>query len=199
MNVVRRSELAKRRGKSKEEESATVILDDMPPPKKPAYVLFPGTKVIDFGSKEYEKPEYDAPAVFGEKPAVTADVIIQAIRKDIGDTGYSLHITDKQFTKYSMQEVRNFITYHDTTRYMQLIEEVFDCDDFAQVLQGNVNRVLQGIPFGTIWFDFLGGLISHAVNIGYCHVQGRMYLVEPQSDNFYFFNRNHWQAVLIIL
>jgi len=180
--------------KKHEENEAIVTFRDLTPPETPPY-LETGTELFDITTDLEPSDEIDR--AFGGRPNVPAANIVRAIRRDIGTTGYSLHISDKSYTGYSIWEVYRFVKYHDNTDHMSYISEVFDCDDFAQVLQGNVNRVLRGIPFGTIWY--YGSNWGHAVNIGYCHRQDKIYLVEPQNDKFYRFNKTAWRAGMIII
>ena len=178
----------------RKEEEAEVIFRDVSPPETPPY-LENGTQLFDITTEPEPSEEVDR--AFGGRPNVPAAYVVRAIRRDIGTTGYSLHISDRSYTGYSIWEVYNFVRYYDNTNHMRYIPEVFDCDDFAQVLQGNVNRVLRGIPLGTIWY--YGKNWGHAVNIGYCHRQDKIYLVEPQNDRFYRFNKVAWRAGMIII
>ncbi len=173
-------------------DDALVVFRDLHPPDSAPY-LEKGTEII---SPELI-PSSEVDLAFGGRPNVPAINVVKAIRRDIGSSGYSLHISDRSYTGYSIWEVYQFVKYSDNTNHMNYISEVFDCDDFAQVLQGNVNRVLRGIPFGTIWY--YGNNWGHAVNIGYCHRQDKIYLVEPQNDTFYRFNKNAWRAGMIII
>lgn len=176
------------------QKEAVVTFRDLVAPSTPPY-LEDKTEVLDF-DVDMEPPE-DVDRAFGGRPNVLAANVVKAIRKDIGTQGYALHISDRDYTGYTIWEVYRFVRYQDPTNHMQYISEVFDCDDFAQVLQGGVNRVLRGIPFGTIWY--YGSNWGHAVNIGYCHKQDRIYLVEPQNDKFYRFNKKAWRAGMIII
>lgn len=177
-----------------QQKEATITFRDITPPATPPY-LEQGTKLVEEVESEPRSEEVDL--AFGGRPNVPAAWVVNAIRRDIGTTGYSLHISDRSYTGYSIWEVHKFVRYHDSTNHMRYISEVFDCDDFAQVLQGSVNRVLRGIPFGTIWY--YGSNWGHAVNIGYCHRLNRIYLVEPQNDTFYYFNKSAWRAGMIII
>lgn len=176
------------------EEEATVTFRDIAPPKTPPY-LEDGTELFDVTAEPEPREEIDR--AFGGRPNVPAANVVRAIRSDIGTRGYALHISDRSYTGYTIWEVARFVRSADNTDHMRYISEVFDCDDFAQVLQGNVNRVLRGIPFGTIWYYGRGW--GHAVNIGYCHRQNRIYLVEPQNDVFYRFNKRAWRPGMIII
>lgn len=175
----------------RKDDDAVVVFRDLRPPESPPY-LQDDTEII---TPELEpRPQTDL--AFGGRPNVPAASVVRAIRRDIGTSGYSLHISDRSYTGYSIWEVYQFVKYYDNTDKMNYISEVFDCDDFAQVLQGNVNRVLRGIPFGTIWY--YGNNWGHAVNIGYCHRQDKIYLIEPQNDTFYRFNKA-WRPGMIII
>ncbi|MGK7898562.1 MAG: hypothetical protein AB4372_34340 [Xenococcus sp. (in: cyanobacteria)] len=176
------------------EDDVIVTFRDIVPPETPPY-LEEGTELFDIVTEPESLEEVDR--AFGGRPNVPAANVVKAIRRDIGTKGYSLHISDRSYTGYSIWEVYKFVRNSDNTNYMRYIPEVFDCDDFAQVLQGNVNRILKGIPFGTIWYYGKGW--GHAVNIGYCHKQDRIYLVEPQNDKFYRFNKKAWRAGMIII
>ncbi len=184
------SQLVEERSK----DDVIVTFRDIVPPETPPY-LEEGTELFDIVAEPEPSDEVDR--AFGGRPNVPAANVVKAIRRDIGTKGYSLHISDKSYTGYSIWEVYQFVKNSDNTNYMRYISEVFDCDDFAQVLQGNVNRVLKGIPFGTIWY--YGKDWGHAVNIGYCHKQDRIYLVEPQNDKFYRFNKKAWRPGMIII
>ncbi len=176
------------------QQEAQIIYRDLNPPDKPPY-LDPGTELIDFEAEmmPQELPERS----WGGRPNVPRADLINAVNRDVGTHGYAFHVSDSSYTGYSIWDVHKFITRYDTTDLITYISEVFDCDDFAQVLQGNVNRVLKGVPFGTIWYT--GPNFYHAVNIGYCHVQKMIYLVEPQNDVFFRFNKGEWHAKMIII
>jgi hypothetical protein len=177
-----------------EEEVMITLRNDLPSPELPPY-LEKGTEVFNF--TDDPEPSEEVGLAYGGRPNVPVANIVRAIRRDIGTKGYALHISDGSYTGYSIWEVHKFVKYHDNTDLMTYISEVFDCDDFAQVLQGNVNRVLKGIPFGTIWY--YGKNWGHAVNIAYCHRLDRVYLVEPQNDKFYWFNKSAWRPGMIII
>jgi len=167
------------------EKEAKVIMADITPPVTAPY-LESGTELFDIEKTPESGEEVDR--AFGGRPNVPAANVIRAIHRDIGSSGYNLHISDRSYTGYSIWEVN--------------LSEVFDCDDFAEVLCGSVNRVLRGIPFGIIWYygrNQDGSWWGHATNIGYCHRQDRIYMVEPQNDRFYRFNKRAWRPGMIII
>ena len=176
------------------EEEAKVIMADVVPPGEAPY-LEEGTVLFDI--EDTPEPSGEIDRAFGGRPDVPAKNIVKAIQRDIGTKGYDLHISDRNYTGYSIWEVHRFVTTHDNTNHMRYISEVFDCDDFAEVLCGSVNSVLRGIPFGIIWY--YGKNWGQVVNIGYCHRQDKMYLVEPQNDKFYRFNKKSWRPGMIII
>ncbi len=180
------------------EDETKVIFHDINPPETPPY-LESGTQLVDMKTEAEPPDEIDR--AYGGRPNVPASNIVRAIRRDIGTSGYELHISDRSYTGYSIWEVSNFVRRYDNTNHERYIAEVFDCDDFAQVLQGNVNRYMKGIPLGTIWYygTSNGKPWGHAVNIGYCHRQDKMYLIEPQNDKFYRFNKSAWRPGMIII
>ncbi len=181
------------------EKEAKVIMADIVPPDTAPY-LESGTELFDI--EKTPEPSEEVDRAFGGRPNVPAANVIRAIQRDIGSSGYDLHISDRSYTGYSVWEVARFVMVHDNTNHMRYISEVFDCDDFAEVLCGAVNRVLRGIPFGIIWYygkNSDGSWWGHATNIGYCHRQDRIYMVEPQNDRFYRFNKGAWRPGMIIL
>ncbi len=184
--------------KKNDQAEAIITVRDVPVPPKAPY-LMDNTEIFDIN--EDPEPDAEVNRAFMGRPNVPRLDVVSAIRRDIGTTGYSLHISDSSYTGYSIWDVYRFVYLHDRTDLMSYISEVFDCDDFAQVLQGNVNRVLRGVAFGTIWYyGSTGGRPwGHAVNIGYCHLQRRIYMVEPQNDRFYRFNKSAWRAGMIII
>ena len=176
------------------EEEAEVIMADVVPPETAPY-LEEGTELFDIEKTPEPREEIDG--VFGGRSPVPAGNVAKAIRRDIGTKGYALHISDRNYVGYSIWEVQRFIATHADTNHMTYITDAFDCDDFAEVLCGEVNHILKGIPFGIIWYYGKGW--GHAVNIGYCHRQDKIYLVEPQSDTFYRFNKKAWRPGMIII
>lgn len=95
---------------------------------------------------------------------------------------------------------QEFIKNFDRTNLRVWIAGTFDCDDFSQVLQGNVNGFFPGIAFGTIWYGRKKPpWWGHSVNIFYSYTNNRVDLVEPQSDTFYLFNKGRWRAWMVII
>ena len=177
------------------EEELKIIRRDMAPPEAAPY-LEKGTELFDpTGEAE---PTDVVDRAWGGRPNVPVANVTRAIRRDIGARGYDLHISDRSYTGYTIWEVWRFLR-GDRTNFRRYISEVFDCDDFAQVLQGTVNGTMLGIPFGTIWYGDKAGKWGHAVNVLYCHRFDRVFLIEPQNDRIYYFNKNAWNPWMVII
>jgi hypothetical protein len=183
---------------SLKKDEPTVILRQYNEPTTPP-CLESGVKIFDF--EKNLRPAEDVTNAFGTKPNIPGINVVNAIKAALGPGSYALHISDGSYTGYSIWELQEYIRNFDNTNLRVWISEVFDCDDFSQVLQGNVNGFFQGIAFGTIWYGpkkppFNWG---HSVNIFYSYTDNKVYLVEPQNDAFYTFDKNKWQAWMVII
>lgn len=178
------------------EDEPTVVLRNYNEPTAPPYTN-DGVKVFDF--KKNPRPEKDIQNAYGTKPNVPGINVINAIKNALGPGGYALHISDGSYTGYSKWELEEFIKNFDNTNLRVWVAETFDCDDFSQVLQGNVNGFFPGIALGTIWYGPKDNLWGHSVNIFYDYTDNKIYLIEPQSDAFYEFNKALWNAWVIML
>ena len=72
--------------------------------------------------------------------------------------------------------------------------------DYASYIR-RTNAFFPGIPFGTIWYGpakppFNWG---HSVNCFYCRQNNKIYLIEPQNDMFYAFNRKLWKPWMVVM
>lgn len=170
-----------------------IISRDISPRASPPY-LEEGTEQFD--PEAEPEPAEEVDRRWGGRPNVPKANVIRAIRRDIGTKGYDLWISDRSYTGYTCHELKRFLRA-DRTNFRRYIRETFDCDDFAQILQGSVNGMLLGIPFGTIWYGGRGW--GHAVNIFYCYRHDRICLVEPQNDRWYFFNKAKWRPWVVII
>ncbi len=181
---------------SLKKDEPTVILRNYNEPTEPPY-LSPGVAVFDFD--KYPRPLDDVRNAYGNRPNVPGVNVINAIKAALGPGGYCLHISDGSYTGYSIWELNQFIKNSDKTNLRAYIPEVFDCDDFAQVLQGTVNGTFPGIAFGTVWYGAKDNSWGHAVNIFYSYTDNKAYLVEPQNDTFYTFDQRQWNAWVVML
>ncbi|UCH88723.1 MAG: hypothetical protein JSV49_10805 [Thermoplasmata archaeon] len=181
-----------------EEKEPTVIMRDYDEPTSPPFLE---GKVEIFDFKKDKRPDEDVKRAYGTKGNIPGIDVLNAIREFIGAGGYCIHIADSSYTDYSIWEVREFIKNFDNTNLRVWMPETFDCDDFSQVLQGNINGFFPGIAFGTIWYGPRNPppYWGHSVNLFYHHKEKAVYLVEPQSNTFYKFNKDIWKPWMIIL
>ena len=156
-------------------------------------------EIFDFDKNT--RPAEDVKNAYGTKPNIPGINVINAIKAALGNGGYCLHISDRSYTGYSIWELNQFMKNFDKTDLRVWIQEVFDCDDFSQVLQGNVNGFFPGIAFGKIWYGPRNPPYNwgHSVNIFYSYTNNRIYLVEPQNDTFYSFNKKLWRPWMVII
>jgi len=181
---------------SLKKDEPTIILRNYNEPMKPPY-LEAGATLFDF--EKNPRPIDDVRSAYGTKPNVPGINVVNAIKAALGPGGYAVHISDGSYTGYSMWELQEFMKNFDYTNLRVWIAETFDCDDFAQVLQGYVNGFFHGIAFGTIWYGDKAGKWGHAVNIFYDYQGNKAWLVEPQSDVFYEFDKTKWNAWVVML
>lgn len=180
------------------EDELTLILRDYNEPTTPPY-LDSDAEVYDF--EQNPRPKEDIAAAYGIKPNVPATNVINAIKAAIGPGGYALHISDGSYTGYSIWEVNEYIRNFESSNLIPYVPEAFDCDDFSQCLQGTLNRAFPGIALGTIWYGPKNPPYNwgHSVNIFYSYSNNRIYLIEPQNDAFFAFDKNKWRAWMIIM
>lgn len=179
-------------------DAPTIILRNLAaPPSLPC--LEPGVVTFDF--KANPRPLSDIKTAYGTRPNVQGSAVVNAIVAALGSGGYSLHISDGSYTGYSLWQLNEYMTNFDSTNLRTWIAETFDCDDFSEVLQGNVNGFFPGIPFGTIWYGPKNPPYNwgHSVNLFYCYTNNKVYLVEPQADIFYEFDKTKWSAWMVII
>jgi hypothetical protein len=178
-------------------DEPTVILRDYNEPTSPP-CLEKGVQIFDF--EKNRRPEEDVTNAYGTKPNIPGINVVNSIKAALGPGSYALHISDGSYTGYSIWELQEFMKNFDNTNLRVWIAEVFDCDDFSQVLQGSVNGFFPGIAFGTIWYGPKHPPNwGHSVNIFYSYSDNKVYLVEPQNDAFYSFDKNKWKAWMVIM
>lgn len=179
-------------------DEPTVVLRDYDEPRTPR-CLERGVEIFDF--EKNPRPVKDIRRAYGTKPNIPGITVVKAVKAALGPGGYALHISDGSYTGYSIWELQEFMTNFDNTNLRVWIRESFDCDDFSQVLQGHVNGFFPGIAFGTIWYGPKKGppWWGHSVNIFYSYTDDKAYLVEPQGNTFYSFDKNKWEAWMAIM
>lgn len=184
--------------RSLSEDEPTVVLRDYNEPSSPP-CLEKGVEIFDF--EKNPRPAEDVASAYGTRSSVPGIKVVNAIKAALGPGGYVMHIADGSYTGYSIWELREYIKNFDNTNLRVWIAEVFDCDDFSQVLQGNVNSFFPGIAFGTIWYGPKSPPFNwgHSANIYYSYKDNKVYLVEPQSNKFYSFDKTKWKAWMVLL
>jgi hypothetical protein len=180
------------------DDEPTVILRNYNEPSTPPYME---ADVEIFNFEKMPEREEDVAAAFGSKPNIPAANVINAIKAQIGNSGYAMHMSDGSYTGYTIWEVNEFIKNFDNTNLVPYVSETFDCDDFAQCLQGNLNKAFPGIALGTIWYGPKNPPYNwgHAVNIFYSYFNNKVYLIEPQNDAFYTFSQTAWRPWMIVM
>ena len=181
---------------SLKKDEPTIIFRNYNEPMTPP-CLENGVKIFDFGKNP--RSIDDIKNAYGTKPNIPGINVVNAIKTALGPGGYALHISDGSYTGYSIWEVQEFMKNFDPTNLRVWIAETFDCDNFAQVLQGNLNGFFPGIALGTLWYGDKAGTWGHAVNIFYDYVNNKIWLVEPQNDVFYEFDKNKWVAWVVMI
>jgi hypothetical protein len=174
------------------QDEPTVIFRNYNEPATPPY-LQSGVKIHEF--KAEQKPSLS----FGTKPNVPGINVYNALIKALGSGGYAINISDSSYTGYTIWELQNFLSRFDSTDLQVWIPEVFDCDDFSQVLEGTANLFFKGIPLGTLWYGAKDGSWGHSVNIFYSFEYDKLFLIEPQTDVFYEFDQKNWVPWVVML
>lgn len=131
-------------------------------------------------------------------PTINHAILANAIASDFGPvcSGGKIFLSDSKYFLYHDQDIIKVLS-EDLTDLQMWIAQYFDCDDFAQVVAGQLNRQLKGIPFGVLWFKGPG--IYHAVNCFYSLNQMKMKVVEPQTNAIYDFNKNVYCPMLVVI
>ena len=128
-------------------DKPTVILRSFPrPPTLP--ILQPGVEVYE----KFQRTPSDVEAAYGTRPNVPMSDVVNAIVAALGGGSWALHVSDGSFSGYSAFELQQFITNFDSTDLLPWIQETFDCDNFAYVLNGAVQGFYKGIPFGILCY-----------------------------------------------
>ena len=86
-------------------------------------------------------------------PTLTGSELAKAISRDFGPVckGGGIFLSDGFYFLYRDSDIRKVLS-EDLTDLKMWINTYFDCDDFAEVVTGAVNRELNGVPYGTLWF-----------------------------------------------
>ena len=118
-------------------------------------------------------------------PIISADEISGVIIGHLGEQWIApaMLLTTDEWYRLPTDEVVSQFVGIDITDQLEYIDTAFDCDDFADVLQGVFERSTYGYGFcfGKIFWCSLSAGIAHAQNI-YINSERVVKLVEPQND-----------------
>jgi len=111
---------------------------------------------------------------------ITADKLEDLILETFGD-GYAYHvlISDEKFRVITKEQMEQLLAKDDTDS-LNYVPTYADCDDFSDVLLGQLTRKtwIQGFAIGQLWY--FNPRFGHAINI-FCD-GAKIWLVEPQND-----------------
>jgi hypothetical protein len=94
---------------------------------------------------------------------------------------YHIVISDAVFRVITKEQMEQLLKNDDTDKLPYIPPEVFDCDDFSDVLLGSLTRktIPQGFAIGQLWY--YNDRFGHAVNL-FCDGE-KIWVVEPQNDS----------------
>ena len=140
------------------------------------------------------------------KAEIKKDEIIRGLNElfEPSNSEWYYSITDGKFRNYDIGNVRYFLNtqVHDLNSTLY-IDEYFDCDDFAQVLEGRINFYYKGIAFGTFYYKSadLEQKWTHAVNI-FCQKKREkieFYLIDPITKEIFKYDRKKIAPLVVII
>ncbi|MCP2520424.1 hypothetical protein NLD30_08260 [SCandidatus Aminicenantes bacterium Aminicenantia_JdfR_composite] len=169
---------------------------------KKVRVILNGEVKVEFDALEIQ----ENPVWSDIKATIERDEIISGLNKLFEPLNYTWYysVTDKTFRCYDIGNVRYFLnTQVNDLNSTLYIDEYFDCDDFAQVLEGRINLYYKGIAFGTFYYKSADPTQdwSHAVNI-FCQKKGRkieFYLIDPITKQIFKYDKKKISPVLVII
>jgi hypothetical protein len=112
---------------------------------------------------------------------ISAEALEDLILKTFGsDYEYHVLISDEKFRVISKDQMEKLLKEDDTDT-LNYIPTYADCDDFSDVLLGQLTRKtwVQGFAIGQLWY--YAPTFGHAVNV-FCDGQ-KIFVVEPQNDS----------------
>jgi len=116
---------------------------------------------------------------------ITADQLEQLILGTFGtDYEYHVLISDEKFRVISREQMEQLLKEDDTDT-MPYLEETSDCDDFSDLLLGQLTRKTwtQGYAIGQLWYINEEKNFGHAVNL-FCDGK-EILIIEPQNDTIH--------------
>lgn len=150
---------------------------------------------------QFEQTPEEISNSYGTHPNLLGSEVISAILTALGGGSWSFHVSDGSYTKYSAYELQQYMQNFDSTDLKVWIEQTFDCDNFANVLNGAVQGFYPGIAFGILWYGPRNPPYTwgHAVNIFYDAYARRVYCIEPQTDSFFAFDKINWVPWMVVI
>jgi hypothetical protein len=117
-----------------------------------------------------------SPPVSGEWQS--ADYVAERLIAAFPEIGDRLYLSDSRYLLLPPDEVGKLLNW-DATDGFVYVPELYDCDDFAFRLWGQINSLPEwaGLSLGIIWFSEP----AHAMNI-FVDIDGTVWLIEPQND-----------------
>jgi len=104
-------------------------------------------------------------------------------------------ISDVNYKTTSKEEMMRFLKEDISDKY-GYVSELYDCDDFAFKLMGQVSNPDWGcLPFGIIYTKVNN--IYHALNC-FIDKDRELWLIEPQNDSIYKCPKS-WVCVMIVI
>ena len=124
----------------------------------------------------------------------SADYVAERLIAEFPEVENRLYLSDSRYLLISPDEVEKLLNWDATDGFIY-VPELYDCDDFAFRLWGQINSLPEwaGLSMGIIWFSEP----PHAMNI-LVDIDGNVWLIEPQSDGM-FQTPPDCEAYLIVL
>jgi hypothetical protein len=89
-----------------------------------------------------------------------------------------IFLADNSFKLADIETLSRFLAWNQIDK-KQYKKTVYDCDDFAESLKGDVRHWDSHLAFGTAWIHQKDG--NHALNISITKKK-KLIFIEPQSD-----------------
>ncbi|MDD3039564.1 lectin MOA-related protein [Bacteroides sp.] len=113
---------------------------------------------------------------------VTGDKLTEILCKEFGATCH-YHVVDRKYRLVDKEWFTTFITKYSAIEKFKYQSDFFDCDSFAFVLKGEIERLQLGLAVGFLSVTTPDGS-SHMLNF-YVDKFSEVFLVEPQSDKVF--------------
>lgn len=115
---------------------------------------------------------------------IDSNKVLEIILNTFGkDYYYHILISDERYRLMERKQLEELLKKDKTDQY-QYIPEDFDCNNFAEVLDGNIDELTypQGYAFGQLWF--YTNEFGHAINFAILEDES-LVLIEPQNDEIF--------------